>query len=103
MNDTRPQPRRPRQGPKTPKAPSAPRHPLLAQLAEWHPTLFGDEPRPLKRGIYEDLLAAHGEALAAAVAGFDVSEVTRLLDHVPWPTEAESVDNPVAPPKEPHA
>ena len=65
MNDTRSQPRRPRQGPKTPKAPSAPRHPLLAQLAEWHPALFGDEPRPLKRGIYEDLLAAHGEALEA--------------------------------------
>ncbi|HSX94344.1 MAG TPA: ProQ/FINO family protein [Hydrogenophaga sp.] len=71
MNDTRPQPRRPRQGPKAPKAPSAPRHPLLTQLAEWHPALFGDEPRPLKRGIYEDLLAAHGEldgeALKAAL------------------------------------
>lgn len=43
--------------------PAAPRHPLLAQLAQWHPALFGDEPRPLKRGIYEDLLAAHGEAV----------------------------------------
>ncbi|MGH8029594.1 MAG: ATP-binding protein, partial [Arenimonas sp.] len=30
-------------------------------------------------------LAAHGVALAAAVAGFDVTEVTRLLDNVPWP------------------
>jgi ProP effector len=34
-------------------------------LGEWHPELFGDEPRPLKRGIYEDLMAAHGEALSA--------------------------------------
>lgn len=48
-----------------PPAPGAPRaraprqHPLLARLAEWHPALFGDEPRPLKRGIYQDLLAAH--------------------------------------------
>jgi ProP effector len=65
MNDTRSQPRRSRQGPKKPTAPSAPRHPVLAQLAEWHPALFGDEPRPLKRGIYEDLIAAHGEALEA--------------------------------------
>lgn len=38
-------------------------HPLLAQLAEWHPALFGGEPRPLKRGIYQDLLAAHPDAL----------------------------------------
>ena len=45
-----------------------PRHPLLAQLAEWHPTLFGDEPRPLKRGIYEDLLA-EGDTVLAATAG----------------------------------
>jgi len=70
MNQT-PQPaRRPRHGtaktPKGSKTPAAaPRHPLLAQLAQWHPALFGDEPRPLKRGIYEDLLAAHGEAVVA--------------------------------------
>ncbi len=32
-------------------------------------------------------LAAHGDALGAAVAGFDVTEVTRLLDTVPWPAE----------------
>jgi CheY-like chemotaxis protein len=39
-------------------------------------------------------LAAHGEALAAAVAGFDVSEVTRLLDNVPWPEDASPIDPP---------
>ena len=29
-------------------------HPLLAQLAQWHPGLFGQTPQPLKRGIYDD-------------------------------------------------
>lgn len=62
MNDTRRSPRRPRPRP-TPQTPAAPRNPLLVQLAEWHPALFGEALRPLKRGIYEDLLAAHGEAL----------------------------------------
>ena len=38
-------------------------HPLLEQLAAWYPRLFGAEPLPLKRGIFEDLLAAHPEAL----------------------------------------
>lgn len=60
MNDTRRPPRRPRPAPQNPPAA---RSPLLAQLAEWHPALFGEELRPLKRGIYEDLIAAHGEAI----------------------------------------
>ena len=38
-------------------------HPVLDQLAELHPFLFGEPPRPLKRGIFEDLLAAHPEVL----------------------------------------
>ncbi len=38
-------------------------HPVLDQLAELHPFLFGEAPRPLKRGIFEDLLAAHPELL----------------------------------------
>ncbi len=38
-------------------------HPVLDQLAELHPFLFGESPRPLKRGIFEDLLAAHPEVL----------------------------------------
>lgn len=55
-------------------AAAAPRrtHPLLEQLAQWHPQLFGAQPLPLKRGIFHDLLAAHGdidkEALKAALA-----------------------------------
>lgn len=44
---------------------------LLAQLAEWHPQLFGDAPAPLKRGIFQDLAAAHPDvphtALRAAL------------------------------------
>ncbi|MBI5279014.1 MAG: ProQ/FinO family protein [Burkholderiales bacterium] len=34
-------------------------HPLLHQLAEWHPALFGTRFRPLKLGVYEDLLQRH--------------------------------------------
>ena len=47
--------------------------------------------RRLGEAMGDAALAAHGEALAAAVAGFDVSEVTRLLDTVPWPAEEPSV------------
>lgn len=36
-------------------------HPLLHQLAEWHPALFGARFVPLKLGIYDELLAAHPE------------------------------------------
>lgn len=58
-----------------PDRPAAPRrsHPLLERLAALYPRLFGEAPAPLKRGIFEDLLAAHGadlepEALKAALA-----------------------------------
>ena len=62
------QPRR-RQGPAAgrqgqPRA-QAPAHPVLQQLADWYPQLFGEQPRPLKRGIYADLLAARPEGLDA--------------------------------------
>ncbi|MEQ6434815.1 ProQ/FinO family protein [Comamonas sp. w2-DMI] len=42
-------------------AAARPPHPVLAQLAQWHPALFGEQLLPLKRGIFEDLLAAHPE------------------------------------------
>jgi len=38
-------------------------HPVLDQLATLVPVLFGETLLPLKRGIFEDLLAAHPEAL----------------------------------------
>lgn len=43
----------------------APANPVLQQLADWYPQLFGEQPRPLKRGIYADLLAAQPEGLDA--------------------------------------
>lgn len=64
--------RQPRRGgPARTSAPGAARpvrevHPVLAQLAQLHPALFGDTVLPLKRGIYQDLLAAHGDALDKA-------------------------------------
>lgn len=36
---------------------------MLDQLAGLYPALFGEVLRPLKRGIYQDLLAAHPDAL----------------------------------------
>jgi sRNA-binding protein len=37
---------------------------LLQTLAQLYPGVFGDKPLPLKRGIYEDLIAAQPQALA---------------------------------------
>ena len=37
-------------------------HPVLEQLADLYPHLFGAVFRPLKRGIFQDLLAAHPDA-----------------------------------------
>lgn len=37
-------------------------HPVLEQLAALYPHLFGAVFRPLKRGIFQDLLAAHPDA-----------------------------------------
>ena len=61
--------RRPAQGraPSNPPAPKAApvQHPLLDTLAQLYPAVFGEKPLPLKRGIYEDLIAAQPEALPA--------------------------------------
>ena len=45
--------------------------PLLAQLAQWYPRLFGERPLPLKRGVFHDLMAARPleqDALKQALA-----------------------------------
>ena len=47
------------------KAPR-PVHPLLHKLFELYPRLFGARFLPLKLGVFEDLVAAHPEALPAA-------------------------------------
>lgn len=52
-------------------------HPLLAQLAQWHPQLFGEQPLPLKRGIFEDLLSAHPEVLDRDQLKLALSQHTR--------------------------
>lgn len=44
-----------------PQQAQRPANPLLEQLAQWHPALFGEQLLPFKRGIFEDLLAAHPE------------------------------------------
>ncbi len=38
-------------------------HPVIVQLAQMYPKLFGEQPLPLKRGIFQDLVAAHPEDL----------------------------------------
>lgn len=55
------------------QAAPARQHPVLDQLASLCPVLFGETPLPLKRGIFEDLLAAHPgvlekDSLKAALA-----------------------------------
>ncbi|MDO4593076.1 MAG: ProQ/FINO family protein, partial [Comamonadaceae bacterium] len=49
-----------------PARPARELHPVLAQLAQLHPVLFGETVLPLKRGIFQDLIALHGEALDKA-------------------------------------
>ncbi|MBC7469819.1 MAG: prop effector [Ramlibacter sp.] len=56
---TRPRPKaQQRRGPPRGK----PAHPVLDKLFELHPQLFGAHFKPLKIGIFEDLLARHPEA-----------------------------------------
>ncbi|MFC3684601.1 ProQ/FinO family protein [Hydrogenophaga luteola] len=66
-------PQRPANAERPAQAAPARQHPVLDQLATLHPVLFGETPRPLKRGIFEDLLAAHPgvlekDSLKAALA-----------------------------------
>ncbi|MBC5781455.1 prop effector [Ramlibacter sp. USB13] len=50
----------------TTRKPPRPVHPLLHKLFELYPRLFGARFLPLKLGVFEDLVAAHPEALPAA-------------------------------------
>ncbi len=52
-----------RQKPRTAPTPRN-HHPVLEQLATLYPGLFGQVFLPLKRGIFQDLLAAHPDVLA---------------------------------------
>lgn len=60
-------------------------HPLLETLAGLYPNLFGARFLPLKRGIFEDLLARHAELLPAdelKVALGQHARSTRYLDAI---------------------
>jgi ProP effector len=52
-------------------------HPMLEQLAAWYPHLFGEVFLPLKRGIFQDLLAAHPEQLERAALKEALAQHTR--------------------------
>jgi ProP effector len=58
-------PQRPRRGKGVERPPQrgARQHPVLDQLAALYPQLFGENLLPLKRGIYQDLLAAQPDVL----------------------------------------
>lgn len=56
-------PQRPAQAERPAGAAPTRQHPVLDQLATLVPVLFGETLRPLKRGIYEDLLAAYPDVL----------------------------------------
>ncbi|MDZ4280643.1 MAG: ProQ/FINO family protein [Hydrogenophaga sp.] len=60
-----PAPQRPQRGGANQPANTAParHHPMLDQLAELYPALFGAEFLPMKRGIFQDLLEAHPDTL----------------------------------------
>ncbi|MBN9411973.1 MAG: ProQ/FinO family protein [Burkholderiales bacterium] len=61
----------------TARAP-APRNPALDRLAQLYPRHFGaEQPLPLKRGIYEDLVAAHPQELDAEALKEALSQHTR--------------------------
>ena len=75
-NDTTPSTEEQATGEQTPDAVSTRRQrmsekarALLTQLAEWHPQLFGEVPVPLKRGIFQDLTAAHQQHAVPENAG----------------------------------
>jgi ProP effector len=58
--EARPQPQRKRGGPPGRNGPPARTvHPLLEQLAELHPALFGARFRPLKLGTFHDIMERH--------------------------------------------
>lgn len=63
--------------PGQPRTAARPPHPVLAQLATLYPALFGPQPLPLKRGIFQDLVEAHPAELPADGLKAALSEHTR--------------------------
>jgi len=76
--------------------------PLLAELAQWYPRLFGERPLPLKRGIFQDLMAARApdkDALKQALAWHTRS--TRYLSAVANGQPRHDLDGKVVEPMAP--
>lgn len=63
------------------KAPR-PVHPLLEKLFELYPRLFGARFLPLKIGVFEELVAAHPEALPAAELKVAIGLHTRSTRYI---------------------
>lgn len=93
-----------------PSQPAARQHPALDRLAALYPALFGEVPKPLKRGVFEDLLERHGEELT--VDGIKAALVlhtrsTRYLNAVAGGQPRHDLDSnvvePVAPEQRHHA
>jgi sRNA-binding protein len=57
-------------------------HPLLHKLFELYPRLFGARFLPLKVGVFEDLVAAHPEALPAADLKVALGQHTRSTRYI---------------------
>ncbi|MGE4241235.1 ProQ/FINO family protein [Ramlibacter sp.] len=64
------------------RKPPRPVPPLLQKLFELYPRLFGAKFLPLKRGVFEDLLAAHPEALPAAELKVALAVHTRSTRYI---------------------
>jgi len=71
----------PRGRPPARKAPR-PVHPLLHKLFELYPRLFGARFLPLKLGVFEDLVAAHPQALPAADLKVALGLHTRSTNYI---------------------
>jgi|GEM_PF-1046729 len=69
--------KRQRQEPPPSAAEKALTHALLQQLAAWYPYLFGPKLLPLKRGIFHDLLEAHGAVLNVEILKQALARHTR--------------------------
>lgn len=63
--------------PQRAERPQRPTNPVLVQLAELYPALFGDVALPLKRGVFQDLMAAHPEAFEKAALKEALGQHTR--------------------------
>ena len=65
-----------------PAATRRPPHPVLEQLGRDHPALFGATVQPLKRGIFQDLMAAYGETIDKAALKTALAIHTRSIRYL---------------------